>query len=260
MMLFVLSADRRGADNQPQAMANWIQNIPSPSLACEPHAIPTEPVRGDEGGKKSRAWRRKKKKKAIYLHSAPVQPAVITSHSVWLSAHSELLAASEREFRQRDLFTWSRSLLLIGEAPRAVARSHLYGERSDRAGRTERRRQDRTGQEKTVVQLAIFLHDAHRSHFGVCECECQREREPLFPPITHVTTANLRVLVIMRIISCSLHDSETVGLKDSCQISDWFVCARLLSAHLWQHYKKTGNNSQCTNSQWNETVLYLKIT
>ncbi|KAK1883473.1 Calcitonin related peptide type 1 receptor, partial [Dissostichus eleginoides] len=41
------------------------------------------------------------------------------------AAHSELLAA-EREFRQRDLFTWSRSVLLIGGAPRAAALSHLY--------------------------------------------------------------------------------------------------------------------------------------
>lgn len=156
------------------------------------------PVRGDEGGKSLEPGEeRKKKKKAIYLHSAPVQPAVITSDSVWLSAHSELLAAAEREFRQRDLFTWSRSLLLIGEPPRAAARSHLYGGRSDRAGRRERRGEERRrkGEERTVVQQAIFLHDTHRSHFGVCECECQREREPLFPPITQVITANLRVLV-----------------------------------------------------------------
>lgn len=49
------------------------------------------------------------------------------------AAHSELLAA-EREFRQRDLFTWSRSVLLIGGAPRAAALSHLYGERQHGAG------------------------------------------------------------------------------------------------------------------------------
>ncbi|KAK5851909.1 hypothetical protein PBY51_023423 [Eleginops maclovinus] len=44
------------------------------------------------------------------------------------AAHSGLLAAG-REFRQRDLFTWSRSVLLIGGASRVAARSHLYGER-----------------------------------------------------------------------------------------------------------------------------------
>lgn len=36
------------------------------------------------------------------------------------AAHSELPAA-EREFRRRDLFTWPRSVLLIGGAPGAAA-------------------------------------------------------------------------------------------------------------------------------------------
>lgn len=51
MMLLVLSADRRTAENHPQATTNVIQNILSQSPASEPHTIPTVLLRGGEGGK-----------------------------------------------------------------------------------------------------------------------------------------------------------------------------------------------------------------
>lgn len=64
--------------------------------------------------------------------------------AVSAAAHSELLAA-EREFRRRDLFTWSRPVLLIGGEAWDAARPHLYGEGAVGWGEGGGEKDDNTG-------------------------------------------------------------------------------------------------------------------
>ncbi|CAK6959336.1 ankyrin repeat and SOCS box protein 17-like [Scomber scombrus] len=113
------------------------------------------------------------------------------------ATHSELLA-SEREFRQRDLFTWSRSVILIGGVARASAGSHLYFTLSDTI----------SGLSTVLSVVAKNCHiDALRIllQHGMLE----KERRPsyiinviLFTPLPLVEEEYIKATLIRRRIDC----------------------------------------------------------
>lgn len=118
MMLFVLSADRSGAKNQPPATTNTCApRHPNQAAERQKSVHPVKHAATTATTTKN------------YLHAAPVQAAAITpplNEAFSGATHSEPPGA-EREFRRRDLFTWSCSALLIGGGagadPGSLARS-----------------------------------------------------------------------------------------------------------------------------------------
>ena len=96
------------------------RQIQSNTSCPRAHRAPTRPSRRErgmeaqkvatQGGKESNLPAQRSRSACPYYFPLSVAFSA--------AAHSELLAA-EREFRRRDLFTWSRSVLLIGGAARA---------------------------------------------------------------------------------------------------------------------------------------------
>lgn len=144
MMLLVLSADRRRPGEPPASDGKFNPTHPVPQ---PPASAPSRQEEWERGANKvHRQEGGLKKKSNLPAHRSGSGGRYYSQLSVAVSAaaHSELLAA-EREFRRRDLFTWSRPVLLIGGEAWDAARQHLYGEGAVGWGEGGGEKDDNTG-------------------------------------------------------------------------------------------------------------------